>query len=376
MGFLDFDIIKTFLDVFRVLNIKCYLVGGAVRDILMGIDPIDFDFVCELDEEEHYIVATKISDILKCDFKYNSFYRTAKFFYKEFDVDFVMARSEKYLSAASKPIIKPAGIVEDLKRRDFTINSIAVSLKDEKFQIIDPFNGIEDIKNRKLKILHEKSFKDDPTRIFRGIKYASRFGFDFEVETKKAIEEALQKGYVLKLPKGRIRLEIEGLLNDKNPLSALRFLKGYGILESVLKSDVYIYLEYDKIKFSQLCFNEKMVLIFYKNQNEVLKGLKDFLCLGENFIKDSIKIKDLESSLLESDFEVYKYLFRENIKYSLLKAVYYKDKRVQNYLKYNNTIKIDIKDAIDLPPDIRKECIASNKANMLIKLLNGGQDYV
>ncbi|QCX32662.1 CCA tRNA nucleotidyltransferase [Caloramator sp. E03] len=378
MGFLNYEIVKTFSSIFELLNINGYLVGGAVRDILMGFEPIDFDFLSELDENEHYETTIKIAEILKCDFKYNSFFHTAKFFYKGFDVDFVMARSEKYLDTSSKPIIKSAGIIEDLKRRDFTINSIAVSLKDEKFEIIDPFNGIEDIKNKKLKILHKKSFKDDPTRIFRGIKYASRFEFDFEDKTKKSLEEALYRGYLLKLPRSRIRLEMESLFNEKNVLLSCAFLKRYKILESIIKSNIYIFTDYDKIKFSRLSFKDKLILIFYKNEEEVLNSLKDFLCLGENFIDEVINIKNIENKLLKCDFEVYKYLFnKRNIKDEVLDVAFEKDIRIQNYIKYKNLIKIDISDILNLPEEKRKEYISLKKAESMITLQKiGGQDHV
>lgn len=376
MRLFNYEIVETFSNIFALLNINGYLVGGAVRDVIMGFEPIDFDFICELDENEHYETTIKIAEILKCDFKYNSFFHTAKFFYKGFDIDFVMARSEKYLDTASKPIIKPSSIYEDLKRRDFTINSMAVSLINKKFDIIDPFNGIEDIKNKKLKILHRKSFKDDPTRIFRGIKYASRFEFDFEEGTKKNLEEALNREYLLKLPKGRIRNEIESLLNEKNALLSFVLLKRYKILESIIKSNIYIFTDYDKIKFSRLNFDDKFILVFYRNKEEVLNRLKDFLCLGENFTNDALSIKNIENILLKCDFEVYKYLFsKRNIKDIVLDVIFEKDIRIQNYIKFKNLIKVDISDILNLPEEKRKEYISSKKAELMIILLKNGGQY-
>ena len=88
-----------------------------------------------------------------------------------------------YPFPGSLPNIKPSNIHEDLYRRDFTINAIALQLFPKPYKLIDPVNGIEELKNKRIKIIHEKSFQDDPTRIFRAIRYSSRFDFPIEQKT-------------------------------------------------------------------------------------------------------------------------------------------------------------------------------------------------
>lgn len=377
MIFLNNEIVYTFCDIFNSLGIKAYLVGGAIRDLLMGLEPLDFDFVCELSENEHSKVSEEIAKVLNCDFKYNIYYHTSKFLYKGLDIDFVMARKEKYEGIASKPIVMPSNIYDDLKRRDYTINSIAVSLKDKTFEIIDPFKGCDDIKSKKIKVIYNNSFMDDPTRIFRGLKYASRLKFDFEVNTERLIKEALIKGYIMYVPKGRIRNEFELLLKEDSALFTLKIIDRFNIINYILNSNVNINTNYDKIKFNKLSFDEKLSAVFYENSIELIKDIKESLNLNQNFIYNVLALKSLKEKILNNDFEVYKFLFTlKKVKDDLLDVVFGNDERIKNYIQYKNYLTIDKDNIINLSENKRKEYIANKKAENILKLLNGGQGYV
>lgn len=155
-------VVKNFMDILNRYKIQFYLVGGAVRDLIIGKEPIDYDFVAQLNRERHLEISQHISKQLNCELVYNKHYCTSKFIVDGNDIDFVMARKETYDKIAAIPKVEEGTLYDDLKRRDFTINTIAYDVLNNKY--IDIFDGINDIKNKKVVVLHDNSFKDDPTR--------------------------------------------------------------------------------------------------------------------------------------------------------------------------------------------------------------------
>jgi len=311
------EIIVFFTDISKKYDINIYLVGGAVRDKILGGKPYDYDFVAELDKKSHYEVSTNISKILGEKFDYNNYYGTAKFTYKGITIDFVMARKEYYPYPAAKPVICPANIIEDLKRRDFTINSIAYDLKNKK--IIDIYNGIEDIKNKKIKILHNLSFRDDPTRILRGIKYGARFGFIFDEETLKFMLDALDNKYLNLLSKTRLRNEFLNVFME-NIKSVADFLINIDVLSSIVGTKVNINKHFDEKYFDILKDEEKFIVLLYKNDDEVLKKLAEDLNLSKRFLMISKVLKEIKINLDKRDF------------YSLFKVLILNESRVDKNL--------------------------------------------
>lgn len=291
LNLMKFEIVKTFMNIVKTLGIKGYLVGGAVRDIIMDRTPIDFDFSVELSEENHKKISYEIAKTLDIEYEYNNYYHTSKFFYKGFDIDFVMARSEYYPEIASKPIIKSSNIFEDLIRRDFTINAMAIPLYNDCIKLIDPFNGEEDIKKGKLRALNPMSFRDDPTRIFRGIKYASRFQMEFDEKTKFLIDSAVKNEYILSLKSGRIRQELNLLLRDENPLATILFLEELNIFNMLAGEKISLSLDIDKDEFKILKDDKRFALLLYKNDLEILNKLKSVIGLGKSFIRYSEEIR-------------------------------------------------------------------------------------
>ena len=153
-----------------------YLVGGAVRDLLLGRGRADIDLVVEGD-------AAELAARLGAEVVEHERFATAKAKLDGHEVDIATARSESYPQPGALPVVEPAGDVEaDLARRDFTINAMAIPLRGEP-RLIDPHDGQADLAAGLLRVLHQRSFEDDPTRALRAARYAARFGFELEEET-------------------------------------------------------------------------------------------------------------------------------------------------------------------------------------------------
>lgn len=164
---------------------KLYYVGGCVRDEILGIPSLDFDICFEGDAIDY--VKSQNFKIIKTQ----EDIRTARVLLDDEEIDFASTRKEIYPKQGHLPVTTEIGctLKEDLIRRDFTINSIAKSVKTG--EIFDPTGGLDDIKLKQLRVHHENSFKDDPTRILRALKFSLRFGFNLEENTKKLQEEYL-----------------------------------------------------------------------------------------------------------------------------------------------------------------------------------------
>jgi tRNA nucleotidyltransferase (CCA-adding enzyme) len=160
-----------------------YLVGGSVRDLLLGRGRSDIDLVVEGD-------AAALAAALGAEVVAHERFATAKVGLDGHEVDIAAARAETYPRPGALPEVEPAAdIAADLGRRDFTINAMAIPLRGEP-ELIDPYGGRADLEAGLLRVLHERSFVDDPTRALRAARYAARFGFEPEAETAALIREA------------------------------------------------------------------------------------------------------------------------------------------------------------------------------------------
>lgn len=201
------------------LKIKAYIVGGPVRDKLLGIKNFDLDFVVEGDGIKF---AEALNKSLKGRLTKYPAFGTATIKSKSKKVDIVTARKETYKEPGAYPSVKPGEIKDDLFRRDFTINAMAIAVNKKGFgKLVDFYNGQKDLKKGLIRVLHDKSFMDDPTRIFRAVRFAVRFGFKIEPHTKKLMKDAVLGGFLGDVNTGRIRKEIELFLKEKNPKKCL-----------------------------------------------------------------------------------------------------------------------------------------------------------
>ena len=190
-----------------------YLVGGTVRDILLGEPNFDVDVAVEGDAIE---LARSLADALDGRVRAHRKFGTAVVLYRGDErVDVVTARTEFYDAPAALPSVEHATIREDLFRRDFTINAMAVSLKGEDFgRLVDPFGGRRDLEAKTIRILHNLSFIDDPTRIFRAIRSESRYGFRMDDHTQRLARGTIEMGLVGDLSSARLRDELVALLEE------------------------------------------------------------------------------------------------------------------------------------------------------------------
>jgi len=231
-------------------SLKLYLVGGFVRDLILGdtIAQHDCDFVLEGDVDT---VASQAADHFGgAVLKFPSFL-TAKVsgisgYGQLTEIDFAQARVEEYPTPGALPLVKPGTLEQDIYRRDFSINAVALSLDlldrviEEQarsavsdLHFVNLVGGFDDIKTRTIRILHERSFIDDPTRIFRAIRYQLRLGGSLENQTLTALEHALDGGALGTISAHRKWTELRKIVYEDNFGAMLIELCKLGILEQI-----------------------------------------------------------------------------------------------------------------------------------------------
>ncbi|HVN61218.1 MAG TPA: hypothetical protein VMT59_08130 [Gaiellaceae bacterium] len=190
-----------------------YLVGGTVRDLLLGERSFDVDIAVEGDA---IALAEALAKSLGGKVRTHRKFGTAAVSYGEHGrVDVVTARTESYDAPAVLPSVEHAGIHDDLFRRDFTINAMAISLREDDLgQLVDPFGGRADLEARRIRVLHPRSFVDDPTRIFRAVRYENRLDFRMDEETLRLAHESVETGHVGDLSRARLREELIALFGE------------------------------------------------------------------------------------------------------------------------------------------------------------------
>ncbi len=212
-------------------NIKIYAVGGSVRDSLLGLESKDIDllFGSGIEKAVSYL---KREHKAKVEY-FKPFLTYRCFFSGHIRIDLAHFRSEKYAAPAALPEVKKADTMkEDLKRRDFSVNALVMNLSKEAcWKTIDLFQGLEDIKRGRIRVLHKNSFVDDPTRIFRAARFCARFSWRPEALTLKLIKQAVKKDLPGKLSGERIKNELFAILKEKNPEKVFALLKDWGMLK-------------------------------------------------------------------------------------------------------------------------------------------------
>jgi tRNA nucleotidyltransferase (CCA-adding enzyme) len=203
---------------------NAYLVGGFVRDLLLGVKNYDLDFVIELDGIG---VAEVLSQKLKAKLIRHRRFGTATLVIgHHHKIDISTARRESYPQPAALPHVAPGTLQDDLFRRDFTINALAIAVTGSAFgTLIDYYGGLHDMRDRNIRILHPASFIDDPTRILRGIRFEQRLDFTFEPETRKCLIEAVRQGMLLQVQPQRLRDDLILMFKEEHPLKEIRRMK-------------------------------------------------------------------------------------------------------------------------------------------------------
>ncbi|MBL6677473.1 MAG: HD domain-containing protein [Bacteroidetes bacterium] len=235
LGSLEHRIFKVISDVSDDLNIKSYVVGGFVRDLILDKSlKKDIDIMCIGSGIE---LAKSVKQILGKEIKLSIFKRfgTAMITYDNLQVEFVGSRKESYSSDSRKPSVKTGNFMDDMLRRDFTINTLVIRLNKKYFgELIDTFGGLDDLKNKLIKTPAEpdKTFSDDPLRMLRAIRFSSQLNFKIDVGTQKSIKKNSNRLEILS--SGRIADEINKILMCETPSNGFKDLEKLNLLNYIL----------------------------------------------------------------------------------------------------------------------------------------------
>ena len=217
-------------DIARAAGMNVYLTGGAVRDIISGFTIRDLDFTVQgnplrlqKELERAKAIVSAVDDDLKM------LYVTLP---GNVRAEISMARTERYEKTGKPPVISPATIIEDLRRRDFTVNAMALSLNPgSRGLLMDPFNGAADIEAKLIRILHNYAFVEDPSRLIRATRFAARFHWPLEERTQARFDSARENKYIEYITNTAIGREIEQLAYEDDPLHILQTLEKEGWLK-------------------------------------------------------------------------------------------------------------------------------------------------
>ena len=254
------DLIVIIGKISQETRMPVYLVGGFLRDLILGVNNSDLDITVSGDG---ILFAEKLAKKLKSGIRIHERFKTATLILKnQLKVDIATTRKERYPYSASLPVVSLGSLREDLLRRDFTINAMAVSITPgQRQKLIDPFGGKDDLARGRICILHDLSFKDDPTRILRAIRFEQRFNFKIEGKTLKFLKQAINLGLLSKVNAQRIRDDLILMLKENNPAKQFKRLAGLADLSFISA----------KLKFD-------------KTANELFKAInKEIIWFAENF---------------------------------------------------------------------------------------------
>lgn len=307
-----------------------YYIGGVVRDKLLAKESLDIDITVEGDAIEFCKSLTQ-GEILQV----NEPFGTVKMQFGDRTIDFASTRAEKYPKKGHLPVVTKIGcsLKEDVLRRDFTINSLAENVKTG--EIIDYVGGLEDLKNKKLRVLHKNSFIDDPTRILRGLKFAHRFGFELEAKTFNLQKEYL-KNINYDMSYKRLKDELISTFN----------LNSQKVFEKFINQKIYKLLTTKKIELPIV--NIENLIDMYKPEVAcpwlIYVAVVDAKCINLTKFEQKI-IEDYEHLLtldLKNDFEIYRAFEKLNIESLLIYAIKNDYSKVLRYLNNLRKIKISI----------------------------------
>lgn len=209
------------------LGVNAYAVGGFVRDVLLGREVGELDIVVEGDGPA---LARRLQTELGGNLVVHPAFQTASLEGSgPFRIDVATAREERYPAPGALPEVRPASLHEDLGRRDFTINAMALALSPTSFgDLLDPLSGSADLARRRIRVLHPLSFVEDPTRIFRAVRYQVRLGFALDSGSRQALHVAIDLGAYPALSGQRLTAELEFILKEPAASEALLRLGRFG----------------------------------------------------------------------------------------------------------------------------------------------------
>jgi hypothetical protein len=203
------------------------IVGGCVRDLVLNLSPKDWDVVVEGPVAP---LVREVSAALSARLVEHPRFRTFTLHFADgTHLDVATARTETYPKPGALPVVSGSTLREDSRRRDFTSNALYLPLLPNAGDILDPTGGQEDMKAGVLRVLHDQSFVDDPTRLYRAARYAARYGWAVEAQTQALVQKAVNEDRPRSVSRVRLRHELFHLLEEEKPASALRLTWDWGL---------------------------------------------------------------------------------------------------------------------------------------------------
>ena len=314
---------------------KLYYIGGVVRDEILGTDSFDIDLTFEGNAIE-FAESLEGIEIIKV----NPPFGTVRVRVNGEEVDIASTRAEIYEQPGHLPTVTKIGcdLREDVLRRDFTINALAKNYNSG--EVIDYTGGLEDIKNKKLRVLHDRSFIDDPTRIIRALKFSVRFGFKLEDHTKRLRDKYL-KNINYDMSYKRVKKELIETFNLNSQVAYEEFIKSdiYKLVTARECSLPEVNIENLVNKYKHLICESDIWLIYVGTLKDLSKLLLVLTREEKKIIEDYNSIPDVN---LNDKFEIYQSFYGLRIETILLYAVLKNSKAAQFYLDNLKDIKLSI----------------------------------
>ncbi len=289
-----------FLKILRIageladhMGLQVYCVGGFVRDLILYVPNFDIDIVV-VGEGEAY--TEKLAERLNGRFRIHERFKTGVVILDDGSkIDVATSRKEYYEFPAALPQIEKSVLHDDLFRRDFTINTLAIAINHLEFgNLIDYFGGSKDLEKGLIRILYNFSFFEDPTRIFRAIRFEQRYGFTIEQDTLRFAKDAAAQGLLAKLSSKRVLNELILILNEKSPLPSLERILQIGVWDYVLPGVGREVLQKTSLKRIPL-------IIAWCDERYSLQGIKTWLV----FILELVS--ELDNEQLENFINYYQF---------------------------------------------------------------------
>jgi tRNA nucleotidyltransferase (CCA-adding enzyme) len=297
------DALFKFSAIADSLDIKLYIVGGILRDLILNKSSYDLDLLLDSGLD---IFIDSIQRELGLEVKESSFL-TAKVIFQGLTIDIAQARGEKYQSDGSLPQVYPSDIVTDARRRDFTINSLMARVyQGDIVELLDYSGGFDDIKKRLIRVIKRSSFFEDPTRIIRALRYRARFGFKIEQVTLNELKEALKAGVYNSLSSQRLGAELLRVFKESRvsqPLIELFKLDALGFLpdirlSSAVKKSLKAWDSFKEKERFKDYFIVPLNILFHELPSESLDRVFEIFELTKYQRKIMVEFKELDKERL------------------------------------------------------------------------------
>jgi len=342
-----YNLLKLSGEVAEEFGFSAYLVGGSVRDLLRSEENLDIDIVIEGDGISF---AKTLGERLHAKVRSHQRFNTAQVITEKIKLDVATARTEYYESPAALPKVETSSMKKDLYRRDFTINTLAIKLNPKDFGLlIDFFGGQRDLREKAIRVLHNLSFIEDPTRAFRAVRFSERFGFKISKHTENLMKVAIKMNLFEKLSGPRLYEELLLALNETEPVKTLKRLSDYGLLKVIYPNLIFneelestLKSMHETLSWFNLLFLEEktdrgvlyLMALFSGLKDEevraVIERLSPSLKVRDMIINGMSQARDLMRKLpLDDPVEIYHHLHKLSLETVLFSMALSKDRQKQ-----------------------------------------------